>query len=53
MLPTVWSRRNGNRYGMIAGFSAIGTESTPAAHAPTATKLMWPNETTPELPTKT
>ena len=38
---------------MIAGFSSTGTESTPAAQAPTATKLMWPNETTPELPTNT
>ena len=38
---------------MIAGFSAAGTESTPAVHAPTATKLMCPNERTPELPMKT
>ena len=37
---------------MIAGFSLAGTERTPAVHAPSATKLMWPNETTPELPTK-
>ncbi len=33
------------------GFSVIGTESTPAVHAPTETKLMCPNESTPELPT--
>ena len=38
---------------MIAGFSSTGIESTPAAQAPTATKLMCPNETTPELPMKT
>jgi hypothetical protein len=38
---------------MIAGFSCTGIESTPAAQAPTATKLMWPNESTPELPMKT
>ena len=38
---------------MIAGFSPAGTESTPAVQAPSATKLMWPNESTPELPTKT
>ena len=41
------------RFGITAGFSATGTVSTPATHAPTATKLMWPNETTPELPMKT
>ena len=29
---------------MIAGFSLAGTESTPAVHAPSATKLMCPNE---------
>ena len=38
---------------MVAGFSVTGTESTPAAQAPTATKLMWPNDSTPEFPTKT
>ena len=38
---------------MIAGFSLTGTESTPAVHAPSATKLTWPNERTPELPMKT
>ena len=37
----------------VAGFSSTGTESTPAVQAPTATKAMCPNETTPELPTKT
>jgi len=37
---------------MIAGFSPTGTVSTPAVHAPTATKLMCPNESTPELPMK-
>ena len=38
---------------MIAGFSLVGTDSTPAVHAPIATKLMCPNESTPELPMKT
>jgi hypothetical protein len=52
-LPVVRSRRNPARFGMIAGFSDAGTESTPAVHAPSATKLMWPNESTPELPMKT
>ena len=52
-LPTVVSLRKSKRYGMNAGFSCSGTESTPAAQAPTATKLMCPNESTPELPTKT
>ena len=52
-LPTVrWSRKPASP-GMIAGFSARGTESTPAVHTPSATKLMWPNDTTPELPTNT
>ncbi len=37
---------------MIAGFSLDGTVSTPAVHAPSATKLMWPNERTPVLPMK-
>ena len=35
---------------MIAGFSAAGTDRTPAVQAPSATKLMCPKETTPELP---
>ena len=52
-LPIVWSRSTGKRYCMIAGFSETGTERTPAVQAPTATKLMCPNETTPEFPTKT
>ena len=52
-LPVVRSRRKCARLGMIAGFSAAGTDSTPAVQAPIATKLMCPNETTPELPTKT
>ena len=38
---------------MIAGFSPAGTESTPAVQAPTATKLMCPKLSTPELPMKT
>ena len=38
---------------MIAGFSATGIERTPAAQAPTATKLICPNDSTPEFPMKT
>ena len=52
-LPTVVRSRNPKRPGMIAGFSPRGTDSTPAVHTPSATKLMWPNETTPELPMNT
>ena len=37
----------------MAAFSSTGTDRTPADQAPTATKLMWPNESTPEFPTKT
>jgi hypothetical protein len=33
-------------------FTPGGIVSSPAAKAPTATKLMWPKESTPELPTK-
>src|SRR5262249_26851517 len=51
-LPTVVARRKWKSCGMIAGFSETGTERTPAVHAPSATKLMWPNESTPELPMK-
>ena len=51
-LPVVVSLRSPKRFGMVAGFSSTGTESTPAVQAPTATKLTWPNERTPELPTK-
>ena len=38
---------------MAIGFSSLGTVSTPAVHAPTATKLICPNDRTPELPMKT
>ena len=38
---------------MIAGFSPTGTDSTPAVQAPIATKLMWPKDSTPELPMNT
>ena len=51
--PTVVELRKSKRYGIVAGFSASGIESTPAAQTPTAKKLMCPNESTPELPTKT
>ena len=51
--PTVESPRKPKSDGIVAGFSSTGTESTPAVQAPIATKLMCPNERTPELPTKT
>ena len=51
--PTVVELRKSKRYGIVAGFSASGIESTPAAQTPTAKKLMCPNESTPEFPTKT
>ena len=50
---TVWSRMNGNRDGRTPGLTSAGTVISPAAKAPTATKLTCPNESTPELPTKT
>ena len=34
-------------------FCSDGTVRTPAVHAPRATKLIVPNERTPELPIKT
>ena len=52
-LPTVVELRKSKRYGIVAGFSDSGIERTPAAHTPTAKKLMCPNERTPEFPTKT
>jgi hypothetical protein len=51
--PTVLELRKSKRYGIVAGFSCSGMERTPAAHTPTAKKLMWPKESTPEFPTKT
>ena len=39
--------------GQHAGLDSSGIVMTPAANAPTATKLICPNESTPELPTKT
>ena len=51
--PTVESPRNPKSDGIVAGFSSTGTDSTPAVQAPIATKLMCPNDRTPELPTKT
>ena len=37
----------------MVGLSSTGTVITPAANAPTATKLTCPNEITPEFPTNT
>jgi hypothetical protein len=34
-------------------FTPGGIVIKPAPKAPTATKLIWPKESTPELPTKT
>ena len=51
--PTVVELRKSKRYGIVAGFSCSGIERTPAAQTPAAKKLMWPNESTPEFPTKT
>jgi hypothetical protein len=51
--PIVWSRSSGRSSGSTKVFDSSGTVVTPAANAPTATKLIWPNERTPELPTKT
>ena len=36
----------------VVGFTSSGNVVIPAANAPTATKLMWPNEITPEFPMK-
>ena len=51
-LPTVACRRKPKRLGMKAGFSPVGTDRTPAVHAPSATKLMCPKESTPVFPMK-
>ena len=39
--------------GIVTFFWPCGTVSTPAVHAPTATKLIVPNERTPEFPMNT
>ncbi len=51
--PIVWSRRIGKSCGSTPLFESSGIVITPAANAPTATKLIWPNESTPELPMNT
>ena len=53
MFPIVLSRRSGKSSVSTPFFDASGTVITPAAKAPTATKLVWPKERTPEFPTKT
>ncbi len=50
-LPTWTSWRNPNNSGNVVGFTSAGAVVIPAANAPTATKLTWPNEMTPEFPT--
>ena len=52
-LPIEWSRRIGKMVVSTPFFDSTGTVITPAANAPTATKLICPKETTPEIPTKT
>ena len=52
-MPIVWSRRSGNICGRTPVFDSSGIVITPAPNAPTATKLICPKESTPELPTKT
>ena len=51
--PTEWSARNGNRSGSTFCFTPVSSDMIPAQNAPTATKLMCPKESTPELPTNT
>ena len=53
MFPIVWSRSSGKTVVSTPFFDSSGTVITPAANAPTATKLVCPKEMTPELPTKT
>ena len=52
-MPSVWSRRIGKSSGSTPDFDSTGIVITPEAKPPTATKLICPNESTPELPTKT
>ena len=49
----VVARGSGRGRAARADFDSSGIVITPATNAPTATKLMCPNESTPELPTKT
>ena len=53
IVPSVWSRRIGKSSGSTPDFDSTGIVITPEAKPPTATKLICPNESTPELPTKT
>ena len=53
-LPTCAEAIHENKSGLTAAsFSSSGNDVSAAAKAPTATKLTWPNERTPELPMKT
>jgi hypothetical protein len=38
---------------LTAAFWILSTVARPATNAPTATKLTWPNDSTPEVPMKT
>ena len=51
--PTVWSRRIGKSSGRTPVFDSSGMVMIPARKAPTAAKLIWPNDRTPELPMNT
>ena len=52
-MPTCAWRSTGNISGSTKSFCCASSVRIPARNAPTATKLMWPNEITPELPTNT
>ena len=52
--PTCAPAIHGKRSGLTAdSFSSSGSEVSAAANPPTATKLMCPNDRTPELPANT
>ena len=51
--PTEWSRITGKTFGRMLDFVSAGIESSPAAYAPRMKKPIWPNDSTPELPTNT
>jgi hypothetical protein len=52
-LPTLVVTREWASPGIVIRFWLSGTVRTPAVQAPSATKLIVPNERTPELPMKT
>ena len=52
-LPVVRSESDVSKSRHDRRLLARGTDKTPAVQAPSATKLMWPKDSTPELPMKT